>query len=161
MKNSYLSLCSAMLLSCRTTTYYMVRHAEKEMATTMTADVPLSEKGTQQALALKDVLLHKNIQHIFSTAYARTKATAQPLSNASGIPIEVYNPADRTFITQLRKLAHGNVLIVGHSNTVGDLVNGITGKNLLQDLSDAQYGNLFIVSKRGKRYSYSRASFGL
>ena len=159
MKTGFLFLLPFVLLSCRATKYYIVRHAEKEVATTMTSDVPLSEKGKQQALSLKEILLHKKIHHIFSTSYARTIATAQPLSTASGIPIVIYNPADTTFITQLRKLPRANILIVGHSNTVDDLVNALTGKSLLQDLKDSQYGDLFFVSKQGKRYRYSRSSF--
>jgi hypothetical protein len=51
-------------------------------------------------------------------------------------------------------------LIVGHSNTVDDIVNKLTGQNLLQDLPNSQYGDLFIVKKKGNNYSFSKARFG-
>lgn len=161
LRTCFSCLTGIVLLSCSATKYYIVRHAEKEIATTMTSDVPLSKKGEQQAQSLKDILLNKNIKQIFSTNYVRTRATAQPLSTAANIGIEIYNPADSTFVTGLKRLSRGNVLIVGHSNTVDDLVNALTGKNILQDLPDTQYGDLFIVTKRGKRHSYSKTRFGL
>jgi 2,3-bisphosphoglycerate-dependent phosphoglycerate mutase len=161
MKASIFSLLLFVLLGCSPTRYYIVRHAEKEMATTMTSDVPLSETGKQRAIALKDTLLHKKIRHIFSTSYKRTVSTAQPLSAATGIAIQRYDPADTTFDATLKRITYGNVLIVGHSNTVDNLVNALTGKNLLQDLPETEYGDLFIVTKRGREYRYSKARFGL
>jgi broad specificity phosphatase PhoE len=133
------------LTSC-STTYYVVRHAEKAPAITMTSDVPLSKEGEERAIALKDSLANKKIRHIFSTNYVRTKATAQPLSNTIGMPIQTYDPKDTTFITKLRSLK-GNILIVGHSNTVDDLINGLIDKKQMQDLPDNAYGDLFIVIK--------------
>lgn len=161
MKACTLILLALVLHSCNTTRYYIVRHAEKETAPTMSSDVPLSEKGKQRAIALKDVLLHKKISHIFSTNYKRTVGTAQPLSDTTGIPIERYDVADSNVILMLKHIKHGNALIVGHSNTVDDLVNGLTGKSLLQDLPDSAYGDLFVVSKKGNTYRYSKTRFGL
>jgi 2,3-bisphosphoglycerate-dependent phosphoglycerate mutase len=161
MKACFLFMLGCVLLSCTPTRYYIVRHAEKESATMMSADVPLSEEGRQRALALKETLLPKKITHIYSTKFNRTIATAEPLRAASNNEIKIYEPADTTFINQLKQLPKVNVLIVGHSNTVDDLVNGLTGKNLLQDLPETQYGDLFVVEKRGKKYRYSKARFGL
>lgn len=161
MKKYIAGAFAILLLSCGSANYYIVRHAEKGLATTMTFDVPLSQPGNERAQALKEVLLHKKVQRIFSTNYIRTKATAQPLSEATGIRIEIYDPADSSFIKGLKNNVHGNVLIVGHSNTVDDIVNALTGKNVLQDLPDTQYGDLFIVTKRGKTYQYARSRFGL
>jgi phosphohistidine phosphatase SixA len=161
MKLYAVCLLCCLLSGCRTTRYYIVRHAEKEAATAMMlSDVPLSEKGMQRAEALKEILLRKKIGRIFSTNYNRTRATAQPLSAATGVRIESYDLADSAFIPQLKRLTHGTVLIVGHSNTVDDLVNGLTGKIILQDLPDAQYGDLFLVKKRGNSYRFSKSRFG-
>jgi len=128
MKACFIFLLAFTLLSCTSTKYYIVRHAEKETTNTMSSDVPLSEMGKQRAMALKEALLHKKITHIFSTNYTRTLATAQPLSAAIGIPIEQYNPADSTFVSKLKQTTHGNTLMVGHSNTVDNVVNALTGK---------------------------------
>ena len=160
MKSSTILMPLLLLCSCSTTKYYIVRHAEKETAAVMTSDVPLSENGKQRAIALKDALLYQKIRHIFSTNFKRTVGTAQPLSNAIGISIQHYDAADSGFISLLKQV-HGNTLVVGHSNTVDDLVNGLIGKKLLQDLADTAYGDLFIVTKHGKRYHFSKQRFGL
>lgn len=144
--------------SCRTT-YYIVRHAEKATTLTMTSDVPLSAQGEARAIALKDSLIKKKISHIFSTQYIRTKATAQPLSDAIHVPIETYDPKDMQFVARLKELK-GNSLMVGHSNTVDELINGLTGQQLLHDLPDSAYGDLFIVTKKGKHYSFEKKHFG-
>ncbi len=146
--------------SC-STTYYVVRHAEKEAAApNMTSDVELSAAGKERAQALKNQLEGKKIKQIFSTNTIRTKTTAQPLSDATGIAIQVYDPRDTAFVTRIKNAGNGNVLIVGHSNTVDDLVNKFIDKNELKDLPDTQYGDLFIIKKKGNKYSYSTSHFG-
>ncbi len=146
--------------SC-STTYYVVRHAEKEAAApNMTSDVELSAAGKERAQALKNQLEGKKIKQIFSTNTIRTKTTAQPLSDATGIVIQVYDPRDTAFVTRIKNAGNGNVLIVSHSNTVDDLVNKFIDKNELKDLPDTQYGDLFIIKKKGNKYSYSTSHFG-
>lgn len=146
--------------SC-SSTYYIVRHAEKEApANVMTSDVPLSAAGKERAEALREALVGKNIRQIYSTNYVRTRGTAQPLSAATGVAIETYNPGDSSFMVRLKGVRKGNTLVVGHSNTVDDLVNGLTGRKLLQDLPDTQYGDLFVVRKRGKNYQFEVKHFG-
>lgn len=153
------------VVSCKTTSYYVVRHAEKESVTAapgtmMTTDVPLSAAGTERALALSDVLKDKGIRTIYSTATNRTTSTARPLSGATGVAIQLYDPKDARFMTQLKAHRGAPVLVVGHSNTVDDIVNGLTGKQLLQDLPDSQYGDLFHVKVKGKKVELEKARFG-
>lgn len=156
---------AVVLFSCKTTSYYIVRHAEKENSTamstsTMTTDVPLSEAGKQRAQALKELLVKENIKYVFSTNYIRTKSTAQPLVDIIHIPIEIYDPKDPHFASKLKAL-NGNALIVGHSNTVDDLVNELTGrKEIPADLQDSEYGDLFVVKKKGKQITFERKHFG-
>lgn len=159
MYKSVVLVITLVLFSCKTTSYYIVRHAEKETST-MTGDVSLSDGGKQRAQALKDMLRKENIKHIFSTNYIRTKSTAQPLADAIHIPIEIYDPKDQQFISKLKSLK-GNSLIVGHSNTVDDLVNELAGKKEINgDLPDSEYGDLFIVKKRGKKLTFEKKHFG-
>jgi len=160
MNKVFLSIAVCFLVSCSTSKYYIVRHAEREAATAMTSDVLLNDAGKQRAIALKDKLKGKHIAHIYSTNFARTKATALPLNVATGVPIETYNPGDASFITKLKNLPKGNVLIVSHSNTVDDIVNGLTGKNLLKDLDDTAYGDLFIIKKKKDNYTLQTKHFG-
>jgi 2,3-bisphosphoglycerate-dependent phosphoglycerate mutase len=139
MKPIILFLITIVFSSCLTTTtnYYIVRHAEKETvdSSIKSSDVPLSEEGKKRAEALKNQLQDKSIKYIFSTNTTRTKATAHPLSETIQIPVEIYNGGDTGFVSTLKKL-NGNVLVVGHSNTVDDVVNGLLGKQVLKDLPE-------------------------
>lgn len=152
-------LLPVFFLSCKTTSYFIVRHAERETAA-MGGDVPLSAAGKERAQSLRDLLASRHIQHIYTTDYARTRATAQPLADALQLPINKYDPRDTSFIRLLKGLK-GNVLVVGHSNTVDDIVNGLTGeRTITSDLPDSQYGDLFVVKKKGNHYTFSHAHFG-
>ena len=160
------SLTTILLTSC-SHTYYIVRHAEKAVPSTGTTmstpdDPILSDAGVKRAETLKQVLMSRNIRHIFSTDTKRARLTADPLSKYSGMVIQFYGPRpDTSYINQLKNIKE-NTLIVGHSNTVDDLVNGLTGKTNLSDLADSEYDNLFIVRYRtfpGKKISYHRIKY--
>ncbi|RME04013.1 MAG: phosphoglycerate mutase, partial [Bacteroidetes bacterium] len=102
------------LVSC-TSNYYFVRHAERA---NNTPDTPLSLEGQQRALALRDSLKDKGIDHIFATIYLRTQQTAIPLSEEIGIPLTIYHPdTTQQFVNRLKKIRKKDVLVVGHSNT--------------------------------------------
>jgi 2,3-bisphosphoglycerate-dependent phosphoglycerate mutase len=148
--------------SCTTTRYYVVRHAEKADATTMMTnvpDVPLSAAGEERAEALRERLKNEGIRHIFSTNYQRTKNTASPLGMHIGIGTQTYDLRDTSFISRLKSMKE-NTLVVGHSNTVDDIVNGLAGQNLLKDLRDEEYGDLFIVKRKGRKFSFEKSRFG-
>jgi broad specificity phosphatase PhoE len=165
MYKSILLLFVFFLFSCKATTYYIVRHAEKQSSatmanTTMTTDVPLSDAGKERAEALAQLLKNEKIKHIFSTNYTRTKSTVQPLAQAVNVPVEVYDPKDPQFVSRLKTLKE-NTLIVGHSNTVDDLVNDLLGKKEINgDLPDSAYGDLFVVKKKGSKFSFEKKHFG-
>ncbi|MDB5251804.1 MAG: hypothetical protein JWP27_973 [Flaviaesturariibacter sp.] len=159
----YKFLLSLALLasSCSTTTYYVVRHAEKEsQAANMSSDVPLSAAGAARAAALRDALKNKHIQYIYSTNTIRTKSTAKPLADAIGAAIETYDPRDTSFVTYVKGRGRGSALIVGHSNTVDDIVNRFLGRPELTDLPDSQFGDLFTITRKGKKFSMVRSRFG-
>jgi len=145
------------LFACKSTTYYIVRHAEKQQGTTMLSDPPLSPEGEKQAADLKNFLQNKNIKTIYATNYARTIATAEPLRKQLGVNLKIYDPQKTNqLIDELKNISDGNVLVVGHSNTVDDVVNGLIGENKMTDLPETEYGNVFIVKRKGNSYSFER-----
>jgi broad specificity phosphatase PhoE len=168
MKYLYL-LFIILFVSC-SNTIYIVRHAEKETGIDMatmkpTTDPPLSLAGQERALKLKEILGSKNVRHIFSTNTLRTISTARPLKELYlGLPITIYSSKSDSidaFITGIKAISKGDVLIVGHSNTVDDLVNRIYGKSVVMgDLKDNEYDNLFILKRKGSTYSYKREKYG-
>src|SRR5690606_22750256 len=68
-------------------TAVLVRHGEKAAAPPQ--DPPLTEAGAARARALLDALADARVNAIYSTNYARTRDTAQPLSDAAGVPVTV------------------------------------------------------------------------
>ena len=156
---------SIIISSCSQQYYYVVRHAEKETSapgsTAMTADPPLSEAGKQRAEALKEIMQSKKIGYVFSTNYNRTKSTAEPTRAYFNLATQNYNPVpDSVFIAKLKSL-NKNTLIVGHSNTVDDIVNKLCGSvQVTGDLPETEYNNLFIIKKKGKKFTFQRTTYG-
>jgi broad specificity phosphatase PhoE len=141
---------------------FVVRHAEKATAeANMSSDVALSEKGKQRAEALREVLEKENIEVIYSTNTIRTKSTAQPIADKTGLQIQTYGPRpDAAFAASV--LASGkNVLIVGHSNTIDDVVNLIVGETGVEgDLDESQYDNLYVITITEKKPKLEKKKFG-
>ena len=155
--------------SCGSVKYYIVRHAEKEIpsaGTTMSTpnDPPLSATGRVRAIELREELKDKGIMYIYSTNTTRTISTAQPLNELRGATkIELYNTKDSLdqFIQMLKEIKKGNSLVVGHSNTVDDIVNKLCGEiKIPKDLPDSEYDNLYIVTKKGKRMKFENKTYG-
>ena len=141
--------------SCKTTTYYISRHAER--SGTMTTDPQLTPEGEKQALDLRDYLRTKSIRGVYSTNFNRTRATAQPTGAHFNLPVNIYNPPQtNSMIDSLKAANKNNILIVGHSNTVDDIVNRFMGANTMTDLPETEYGSLFIVKKKGSNYTFEK-----
>ena len=163
MRLLFLMFISISITSC-THSYYVVRHAEKATVTgNMSAnDRPLSELGQQRATALRDYMSGKKISAIYSTNTIRTKSTAQPTSDQFQIPIQPYGPRpDSTFINLVKSIDK-NVLIVGHSNTIDDIANLLSGSTQVAgDLPDGEYDNIFIIRYKGKKFKkFERVRYG-
>lgn len=140
---SFLLLFAFMAAAC-TTRYYLVRHAERLDST---PDSPLSEAGHGRAEALRDTLLGKDIHRIFASTYVRTQQTARPLADTLDMPIILYRP-DTTagLLERLQKISGENILIVGHSDNIPELVQGLCGETL--SIAQQDYDNLFVVTVR-------------
>ena len=166
----YLLLIALVSLTACGNTIYIVRHAEKEPvpagATQMMAsDPPLSEAGKQRAIHLRDRLQQERIRYIFSTNTPRTLTTAQPLNEELGnTHIEVYSSKKDSmdqFIAHLKSIKKGNILVVGHSNTIDDIANKLCSKTVVPgDLDEKEYNNLFVVKRKGAKYFFLRKSYG-
>ena len=143
MKNIFRVLLPLLLLSSCTNYIYVVRHAEK--AVSPPSDPPLTAAGQQRAADLANLLKEKNIAFIYSTNTTRTLKTSTPLSDSIKKTIQLYAP-DTTglFVSQLKKLK-ANVLVVGHSNTVLELLDSFHLSHNLRNIPDNGFNNLFII----------------
>jgi broad specificity phosphatase PhoE len=145
---------------------YIVRHGEKALPDGTTAmmknDPTLSPDGQARAEALKEVLKKEKIRYIYSTNTIRTRSTAEPTRQHFGIDsIMLYAPVPTdAFIQQLKTLKK-NALVVGHSNTIDDLVNRLCGETKVAgDLPETIYDNLYIIRVNGKQTSFENRKYG-
>jgi phosphohistidine phosphatase SixA len=98
---------------------------------------------------LKDV----GVKGIYTTQYKRTRQTAEPLARQLGVSIVERPVNSANAATYARDLAQEilvrnageSVLIVGHSNTVPDIVTALSGQPV-SAMTDAEYDHVFTIS---------------
>ncbi|MET0244659.1 MAG: histidine phosphatase family protein, partial [Flavitalea sp.] len=153
-------LCITVVLQACSYRVYVVRHAEK--ATQPANDPSLTTEGSQRAEDLKEKLKKKKVAAIYSTNTIRTMKTCEPLAKQLNISIINYPGKPGAAFIDSVKQKRKSQLIVGHSNTVDDLVNMLTGRHILDDLPETIYDNLFVVKiYRGKRApSFTNLKYG-
>jgi broad specificity phosphatase PhoE len=141
---------------------FVVRHAERAdtasgAAPAMATDPDLSDAGRARAESLAAALKDAKITAIFVTPYKRTQQTAEPLAKALGIQPTAIDPKDAAGLIEKVKATTGNVLVVGHSNTVPDVLTRL-GIADAPKLADTDYDNLFLVI-RGDKSSLVRLHY--
>ncbi len=122
---------------------YVVRHAEKA---DQSADPPLSAAGSARARKLAEMLKDAGITHVYTTNLKRTIETAAQLAAAIHVRAEQLPAADtQALAARLTALGpHDRALVVGHSNTVPELIRALRGTTPVT-IADEEYDNLFIV----------------
>jgi broad specificity phosphatase PhoE len=124
-------------------TIFIVRHAEKAASTGR--DPELTVAGRARAESLARALRDAGITLIYVTDLRRTQQTAAPLAKALGIKPTVLPPNDTAALsTRLREVHSGNVLVVGHSDTVPEIIKEL-GIATSIHINDTDYDNLFVV----------------
>lgn len=140
---------------------FIVRHAEK-VATKGTDNPPLTKAGARRAQELARVLSSVPLKAVYATEFARTQQTAAPAAKQAGVPVE-QRPADKTaeLAAELRaKHADDDVLVVAHSDTIGELVKALGAPDAIGELPSAEYDNLFVVDLQPKGARLHRLHYG-
>jgi broad specificity phosphatase PhoE len=142
-------LLYALYQSLATTTYVVVRHAEKELGTI--EDPPLAPEGEARAERLARLFGGGSaigaIGAIYVTDTRRTQQTAAPLAARLRLT-PVVMPAREVgdAVRRARNDHRGeNVLFVGHSNTVPEIVRALSGVEV-PAIPDERYDDLYVVS---------------
>jgi broad specificity phosphatase PhoE len=137
------------LSSLATTTAVIVRHAEKELGTI--EDPPLSQAGEQRAQLLARMFGEKSgagrIDAIFASETRRSQSTAAPLADRLGIAVTTVDGNDIEGLARRIRHAHRgqHVLVVGHSNTVPEIVEALSGRSV-PPITDDDYSQLYVVA---------------
>ena len=102
-----------------------------------------------RAEELKRILSNVPVQAVYSTSFNRTRQTVEPLATAKGLTITEYATATpyAQLVNGILSANRGKVvLIVGHSNTVPEILKELSGNAFNVTIAESQYDNLFIVS---------------
>lgn len=127
------------------TTFILIRHAEK--AAEGGSDPELKSEGLKRAEAFAVLFAKTSVDAIYSTDYKRTRSTVTPLANNKNLPINTYASMKAVDLEKLlTKHAGGTIVIAGHSNTIPDIANALTGEKKFTQFTDDDYGNILIIS---------------
>lgn len=137
------------------TTWLIVRHAERDGDSDA-----LTDAGKQRASLLAELGQALNVTAIYSTDFQRTRATVTPLAEALNLPIHLYRQPSLEGLTAGGNDFSGQViLVVGHSNTVGQMVASLADVAPFE-LEHGEYDGLFIVTVEGEKKNFVRLNFG-
>ena len=137
-----LALVAALPAAAQT---YVMRHLHTPAGA---RDPDLLPEGAAGAERLVKWFRGKRLAAIYVSDFKRTRQTAAPLAAARKLTPIVYDPADTPALIARIRAARGPVLVVGHSNTVPDIVDGLGGQRPAP-LAHPDFGDVWTV--RGKR----------
>jgi phosphohistidine phosphatase SixA len=124
-------------------TIFLVRHAEKASAAT---DAPLNAEGEKRVECLATTLKDAGIKQIYVTDAVRTQQTAAPLAKALKIKPTILPAKDpNALIKNLVYTGGGNILVVGHSDTVPFVIARLQG-GTVAPIGENEYDRLFVMT---------------
>lgn len=130
-----------------TTTVILVRHAEK--ADEPAADPGLTPAGATRAKQLIDAVGARQVSTVFTSMYARSVQTAEPLAMKVKAQPEVFDPRDVAHVQLITEAVNKHrgetILIVGHSNTVPELIAAL-GAPKPAAICEGEYDGFYVVT---------------
>jgi broad specificity phosphatase PhoE len=137
--------------SATTTTIVLVRHAEKQLGAI--SDSPLSPQGESRASRLAamfgDAEPLGRIHKIYVTDTRRTQQTAAGLVQRLGISPEVVDAkTDAAELARkvLRENRGSRALIVGHSNTIPEIVTALAHIKNVPPIGEDEFDTIYVVT---------------
>jgi phosphohistidine phosphatase SixA len=133
------------LAACQTTpplprgaSYYVMRHLQKGEG----QDPPLSAEGAADARRLIGFFAADPPRVIYVSTTRRAWETAEPLARRLRVRVRRYDPGDTNGLVARVLAERGPVLVVGHSNTVPEIVEKLGGERPAA-LADTDYGDVW------------------
>ena len=149
-----LSGCATATSAATEKAYHVMRHLNTPEGE---RDPDLTDEGQRSAQLLAARFAQNPPTAIYVSSYKRTQQTAAPLAARLGITPKVYDPANTPALVQQVRAEPGTVLIVGHSNTVPDIIEQLGGQRPAP-LVHADFGDIWTI--RGTRRTVTRAKLG-
>ena len=133
------------LAACTTTpptpkgpSFYVMRHLQKAEG----EDPALSEEGHANARRLIGFFAAERPGVIYVSTTRRALETAQPVARKWRLRVRRYDPANTPALVARVLAERGPVLVVGHSNTVPEIVERLGGERPAP-LAETDYGDVW------------------
>jgi phosphohistidine phosphatase SixA len=121
---------------------YVMRHLTAETGT----DPGLTAEGARQAQLLAGWFASRRPPRaIYVSTYRRSRETAAPLAARLGVRPTVYDPTNSEALVASILRERGPVLVVGHSNTVPEIVERLGGARPAP-IAHHEHGDLWRIS---------------
>jgi phosphohistidine phosphatase SixA len=121
---------------------FIVRHAEKASAGDKDPDLSLEDQKRADALAR--ILKNSQVTSVFVTEFKRTQETAAPTARAAHVSPTLVPANDISELVEKLRAVNGNALVVGHGNTIPELLKAL-GIATLVSIPDDDYTEIFVV----------------
>ena len=129
----------------------VVRHAEK--SSDDSKDPGLSEHGIARANKLAAVLKDVDLKAVYATQYKRTQQTGLIAATQNGLSVQVRAASKENtktytsdLLKEIQKKHRGEtVLIVGHSNTVPEIVKHLSDVDVTP-IGENEFDRLYVIT---------------
>ena len=137
-------------LTANSTVVIVIRHAEK--LSVSAPDPELSEAGQARAALLVRMFGETQgtgrLDAIYTSSALRNRMTAAPLAARLGI-VPIVAPSDdpkRLAHRIVRENSGKRVMVIGHANTVPELVAALSGRRDIPQIDEKEFGTMYIVT---------------
>lgn len=137
-------------ITADSTVIIVIRHAEKVQDGS--ADPPLDSEGEARAALLArmfgDTASPGRIDAIYVSPALRNRLTAAPLAARLGVTPTVEAADDPKSLARrvMREHSGGRILVVGHIDTVPDIVAALSGAKDIPPIGESEYGTMYIIT---------------
>ena len=126
---------------------YVMRHLKAGTG----ADPALTAEGARQAALLPGwFAARKAPRTLYVSTYRRSRETAAALAAKLGLEPRVYDPSDSAALAASVLAEKGPVLVVGHSNTVPEIVERLGGVRP-GPIAHDRHGDIWRISGRDRK----------
>lgn len=149
LKTIAAAVAASVLAACASTPaprephIFVMRHLHKAADA---QDPGLTPQGQACAQQLARFLGNQDIRAIYASTTRRAQETAAPLAAARRLTAQTYAPADTAGVAARARAEAGSVLVVGHSNTVPEIVERLGGTRPAP-IDESRYADVWRVSR--------------
>jgi phosphohistidine phosphatase SixA len=136
--------------TANSTVVIVIRHAEKEAVSI--PDPPLSAAGEARAALLARMFGEARgagrLDAIYVSSALRNQMTAAPLAaRLKIVPIVAPSDDPKALAHRIvRENSGKRVMVIGHINTVPDIVAALSGRSDIAQMDEQEFGTLYIVT---------------